>query len=205
MSIDNCLHSPDGSFQSRADLLCQEFGRYFQCRWVFPGSCLTGPQCRSGPHGYLPISYDVPFSEDRNNIRLQRASRYGISCTRMTWQIVPAVFFFPTKSPDRPKSTTWVGGGRTVCRSSRRSVPWLTRATRCSIPQRRNRRGDTFVTSRILETAGHYPDWVIEYDTARISMRSSVRTAGREGHTDAADDPESSGGRYRRLADRWFS
>ena len=55
MSIDQCLHSPFGASKAAADLLCQEFGLYFQMpTGVFRGGCLTGPQ-QSGVklHGYL--------------------------------------------------------------------------------------------------------------------------------------------------------
>src|ERR1044072_9397760 len=45
MSIDNCLHSIFGASKVAADVMCQEFGRYFQMPvGVFRGGCLTGPQ-----------------------------------------------------------------------------------------------------------------------------------------------------------------
>src|SRR6266480_5826147 len=55
MSIDNCLHSVFGASKVAADVMCQEFGRYFQMPvGVFRGGCLTGP-CHSAVelHGYL--------------------------------------------------------------------------------------------------------------------------------------------------------
>src|SRR5207245_4580146 len=53
--IDRCLHSLFGASKAAADLLTQEFGRYFQMPTVcFRGGCLTGPQ-HSGveQHGFL--------------------------------------------------------------------------------------------------------------------------------------------------------
>lgn len=45
MSIDACLHSLFGASKVAADVLCQEFGRYFHMPvGVFRGGCLTGPQ-----------------------------------------------------------------------------------------------------------------------------------------------------------------
>src|SRR5260370_295682 len=45
MSIDQCLHSLFGASKVAADVLCQEFGRYFQMPvGVFRCGCLTGPQ-----------------------------------------------------------------------------------------------------------------------------------------------------------------
>jgi CDP-paratose 2-epimerase len=55
MSIDNCLHSLFGASKVAADVMCQEFGRYFQMPiGVFRGGCLTGPQHAGVElHGYL--------------------------------------------------------------------------------------------------------------------------------------------------------
>ncbi len=55
MSIDGCLHSLFGASKVAADVMCQEFGRYFQMpTGVFRGGCLTGPQHSAVElHGYL--------------------------------------------------------------------------------------------------------------------------------------------------------
>lgn len=55
MSIDQTLHSLFGASKSSADLLVQEYGRYFGMRTAsFRGGCLTGP-AHSGAelHGFL--------------------------------------------------------------------------------------------------------------------------------------------------------
>src|SRR5437016_967944 len=55
LSIDNCLHSIFGASKVAADVMCQEFGRYFQMPvGVFRGGCLTGPMHSAVElHGYL--------------------------------------------------------------------------------------------------------------------------------------------------------
>lgn len=55
MSIDQCMHSLFGASKTSADVMCQEFGRYFQMPvGVFRGGCLTGPQHAAVQlHGYL--------------------------------------------------------------------------------------------------------------------------------------------------------
>jgi len=55
MSVDQCLHSLFGASKLAADVLCQEFARYFQMPvGVFRGGCLTGPQHAAVElHGYL--------------------------------------------------------------------------------------------------------------------------------------------------------
>ena len=55
LSIDQCMHSLFGASKLAADVLCQEFGRYFGMPvGVFRGGCLTGPHHAGvSLHGYL--------------------------------------------------------------------------------------------------------------------------------------------------------
>lgn len=55
MSIDSCMHSLFGASKVAADILVQEYGRYFEMNTAsFRGGCLTGPN-HSGTqlHGFL--------------------------------------------------------------------------------------------------------------------------------------------------------
>jgi CDP-paratose 2-epimerase len=60
MSIDHCLHSIFGASKVAADVMCQEFGRYFGMPvGIFRGGCLTGPQHAGVElHGYLSYIID---------------------------------------------------------------------------------------------------------------------------------------------------
>jgi CDP-paratose 2-epimerase len=55
MSIDRCTHSIFGASKVAADILVQEYGRYFDMPTVcFRGGCLTGPQHAGAKlHGFL--------------------------------------------------------------------------------------------------------------------------------------------------------
>jgi CDP-paratose 2-epimerase len=55
MSLDQCLHSLFGASKAAADLLVQEYGRYFGMPTVcFRAGCLTGPShCGAQLHGFL--------------------------------------------------------------------------------------------------------------------------------------------------------
>jgi CDP-paratose 2-epimerase len=55
MSIDQCLHSLFGASKASADLLVQEYGRYFDMPTVcFRGGCLAGPNHAGAQlHGFL--------------------------------------------------------------------------------------------------------------------------------------------------------
>lgn len=61
MRIDQCLHSVFGASKVAADVLTQEYGRYFGLKTgVFRGGCLTGPN-HSGVelHGFLNYLFKV--------------------------------------------------------------------------------------------------------------------------------------------------
>jgi len=69
-SIDHCLHSLFGASKAAADLLVQEFGRYFQMpTCCLRGGCLTGPN-HSGVqlHGFL--SYLVKCNIEEKEYRV---------------------------------------------------------------------------------------------------------------------------------------
>ncbi|MGH9487926.1 MAG: NAD-dependent epimerase/dehydratase family protein [Terriglobales bacterium] len=55
MPVDQCLHSLFGASKLAADLLCQEYGRYFGMPiGIFRGGCLTGPDHAAVElHGFL--------------------------------------------------------------------------------------------------------------------------------------------------------
>jgi CDP-paratose 2-epimerase len=55
MSIDRCMHSLFGASKAAADLMVQEYGRYFDMPTVaFRGGCLTGPSHAGAQlHGFL--------------------------------------------------------------------------------------------------------------------------------------------------------
>jgi CDP-paratose 2-epimerase len=62
--IDQCLHSLFGASKVAADVLCQEYGRYFGMNTtVFRGGCLTGP-AHSGVelHGFLSYLVKVAMT-----------------------------------------------------------------------------------------------------------------------------------------------
>src|SRR3546814_5151540 len=70
MSIDGCLHSLFGASKVAADVLTQEYGRYFGLRTgAFRGGCLTGPH-HSGVelHGFLSYLVHTAMREGEYTI-----------------------------------------------------------------------------------------------------------------------------------------
>lgn len=65
MSIDNCKHSVFGASKVAADIMVQEYGKYFGMKTaVFRGGCLTGPN-HSGAqlHGFLAYLMKCAINE----------------------------------------------------------------------------------------------------------------------------------------------
>ena len=74
MRIDRCLHSLFGASKVAADVMAQEYGRYFGMQTgCFRGGCLTGPN-HSGVelHGFLNYLVKCdPRGRDVHDLRLQ--------------------------------------------------------------------------------------------------------------------------------------
>ena len=121
MSIDRCLHSLFGVSKVAADLMVQEYGRYFDMPTVcFRGGCLTGPNHAGAQlHGFL--SYLMRCTVDRravHRLRLRRqagARQHPQRRPRAGLRRVP-------REPRAPaRSTTSAAAGRATARCSRRS------------------------------------------------------------------------------------
>ena len=74
--IDRTLHSLFGASKAAADLMAQEYGRYFGMKvCIFRCGCLTGPS-HSGVelHGFLSYLVKVAISGGTSSLRLQSSS-----------------------------------------------------------------------------------------------------------------------------------
>ena len=70
MSIDRCMHSIFGASKVAADVMVQEYGRYFDMPTVcFRGGCLTGPQHAGAQlHGFLAYLMRCTVAGDEYSI-----------------------------------------------------------------------------------------------------------------------------------------
>ena len=89
MSIDACLHSVFGASKVAADVMCQEFGRYFHMPvGIFRGGCLTGPQHAAVElHGYLTYIVSCADSGRPYTIWGTRANRSATRFTATMWHV----------------------------------------------------------------------------------------------------------------------
>jgi CDP-paratose 2-epimerase len=169
MSIDGCLHSLFGASKVAADILCQEFGRYFQMpTGVFRGGCLTGPQHSAVKlHGYLGYIAFCAVTGKEYTI-------YGYKGKQVRDQIhsrdVARLFLEFYKRP-RAGEVYNVGGGRTNSLSVLETIRMLADMgyylNYAYDPT--NRVGDHICyISDLTKVRRDFPNWKLEYDLPKI-------------------------------------
>lgn len=182
MSIDQCLHSLFGASKVAADVLCQEFGRYFHMPvGVFRGGCLTGPQHAAVElHGYL--AYIVICAVTGREYTI-----YGYKGKQVRDQIhcrdVARLFLEFFHHP-KPGEVYNLGGGRANSISILETIRLLDgMGFRLRYRyQDTNRTGDHICyISDLKKLKRDFPGWSLEYDLPKIvSEIVDRRMAGRE-------------------------
>jgi CDP-paratose 2-epimerase len=169
MSIDACLHSIFGASKAAADLLCQEFGRYFNMPvGIFRGGCLTGPMHAAVElHGYLAYIVHCAVTGKPYTI-------YGYKGKQVRDQIhardVASLFLHFYRNP-RHGEVYNLGGGRANSISLLETIDALAGLGFHLRYEYRdeNRRGDHICyISDIRKLRGHFPEWSLAYDLPRI-------------------------------------
>jgi|SRR5579872_6435326 len=164
MSIDACLHSLFGASKVAADVMCQEFGRYFKMPiGIFRGGCLTGPQHAAVElHGYL--AYIVACA-----IGGREYTVYGYKAKQVRDQIhcrdVARLFLEFYRQP-RYGEVYNLGGGRQNSLSILETIDLLAdmgfTLRYKYVPQ--NRVGDHICyISNLDKLRAHFPQWSLQY------------------------------------------
>ena len=166
MSIDGCMHSLFGVSKAAADLMVQEYGRYFDIPTVcFRGGCLTGPSHAGAElHGFLAYlmkctvtgaPYTV-FGYDGKQVRDNIHSN----------DVVTAIEAFH-RAP-RPAAVYNLGGGRDHSCSMREAIAACERIAGRQLDWTLSdeaRMGDhRWWISDLSEFERDYPDWRQTYD-----------------------------------------
>jgi CDP-paratose 2-epimerase len=170
MSIDQSLHSLFGASKVAADVLVQEYGRYFGLKTgCFRGGCLTGPD-HSGAqlHGFLAYLVkcavtDTPYTVFGYKGKQVRDNIHSYDLINAFWN------FF--KAP-RSGEVYNVGGGRyancSMLEAIRIAESLTGRRMRWSYVDT-NRVGDhIWWISDIRKLQSHCPEWKVEYGIDRI-------------------------------------
>jgi len=170
MSIDNCLHSLFGASKVAADILVQEYGKYFKLKTgVFRGGCLSGP-AHSGTrlHGFLSYLMRCCISGKKYFI-------YGYKGKQVrdnihSYDLVNS-FYHYFKDP-RCGEVYNIGGGRASNCSILEGMALCERVSGKKLQYEyisENRTGDhMWWISDIRKFKSHYPDWQLTYDTEAI-------------------------------------
>ena len=172
MSIDQSTHSLFGASKAAADLLVQEYGRYFQMRTAaFRGGCLTGPN-HSGTalHGFLAYLMKCAVVGTPYTVYGYKGKQVRDNIHSSDLVSAFSEFF---KSP-RIGEVYNMGGSRysncsmteaiQLCHEiSGKELEWTYTET--------NRIGDhIWYISDIRKFQSHYPDWRQEYDLQRLAQ-----------------------------------
>jgi CDP-paratose 2-epimerase len=169
MSIDACLHSLFGASKAAADILAQEFGRYFGMPvGIFRCGCLTGPHHAAVElHGYLTYIVDCAMTGREYTI-------FGYKGKQVRDQLhsddVAALFLEFFGAP-RCGEVYNLGGGRGNSISILETIAMLDDMgyhLNYRIDEE-NRIGDHICyISDLRKTRSHFPNWRIRHDVARI-------------------------------------
>ncbi len=169
-SIDGCLHSLFGASKVAADVMTQEYGRYFGMKTgVFRGGCLTGP-AHSGVelHGFLSYLVAQALREGPYTI-------FGYKGKQVRDQIhshdVINAFWHFAQNP-RPGEVYNLGGGKGNAASLLECVDLIEEASgrRPKLTySEENRIGDHICYySDLRKFRTHYPDWDLKYSLSEI-------------------------------------
>ncbi len=165
MSIDNCKHSIFGASKVAADVMCQEYGRYFGLKTgIFRGGCLTGPD-HSGVelHGFLAYLAKCIHNNKHYKIfgykgKQVRDNIHASDLINMFWHFY--------KNPRRGEVYN-VGGGRENSLSVLEAIDKICGISRKDYNNysfvKENREGDhIWYITDLSKFKLHYPSWSIE-------------------------------------------
>ncbi|MGE4192496.1 MAG: NAD-dependent epimerase/dehydratase family protein [Pseudodesulfovibrio sp.] len=170
MSIDRCTHSLFGVSKAAADLLVQEYGRYFNMNTgVFRGGCLTGGG-HSGTelHGFLSYLARCCMTGRHYSIfgykgKQVRDNIHSSDLVNMLWHFHQA---------PRPGEVYNVGGSRHSNCSMLEAIHMCEEYTGKKMDytyKEDNRIGDhIWYISDVRKFQSHYPDWKYTYDIKTI-------------------------------------
>jgi CDP-paratose 2-epimerase len=169
MSIDRSMHSVFGASKVAADVMVQEYGRYFGIRTAcFRGGCLTGP-AHSGAelHGFLAYLVKCgvtgrPYTVFGYKGKQVRDNIHSQDLVRAFWSFFEA---------PRPAEVYNIGGGPYANCSMLEAIEQVQELTGRPLQwsySETNRAGDhIWWVSDLRRFMAHYPTWSITYGLSR--------------------------------------
>jgi len=170
MSIDGSTHSLFGASKVAADILVQEYGRYFGMKTVsFRGGCLTGP-AHSGAelHGFL--AYLVLCAVQKRPYTIFGYKGKQIRDNIHSHDLITAFWHYYLNP--RPGEVYNMGGSRHANISVLEAIDMINELRGHKIDYTisdQARIGDhIWYVSDVRKFQAHYPDWAYTYDTKKI-------------------------------------
>ncbi len=176
--IDRSTHSVFGASKTAADVMAQEYGRYFGLPvGIFRGGCLTGPHHSGVPlHGFLSYLVKVAFSGETYTIHGYKGKQ--VRDNIHSYDVIRAVEEF-AKAP-RAGEVYNLGGGRANSISIVEAVAKIEAMTGRKIRTMYSetpRVGDHICyISDLRKLRADYPAWSVTRDLETI-LREIVETA----------------------------
>ncbi len=169
MSVDQCLHSVFGASKVAADVMVQEYGRYFGLKaGVFRGGCLTGPS-HSGAklHGFL--SYLIKCIAKGDTYSLIGYKGKQVRDNIHSHDVLTAFDAFA--AAPRAGEVYNLGGGRfanvSILEAIEKTEKILGKKAK-TVYEPTPRIGDhQWYVSSMAKFRSHYPAWKQEYDVER--------------------------------------
>ena len=165
MSIDASKHSLFGASKAAADILVQEYGRYFGMKTVcFRGGCLTGPN-HSGAmlHGFL--SYLMKCAVTGESYTIFGYKGKQVRDNIHSFDLVNAFYHF-YKNP-RPGEVYNIGGSRFSQCSILEAIEMCEKITGKEFNYKystKHRAGDhIWYISSLKKFRAHYPKWKLQF------------------------------------------
>ena len=170
MSIDNSKHSLFGASKVSADILVQEYGKYFGLKCaVFRGGCLTGP-AHSGAelHGFL--AYLILCAVGKKEYSIFGYKGKQVRDNIHSKDLINAFWEFQ-KSPKMGEVYN-IGGGIhsnvSMLEAIKKIKDFSGHKLKYSVLEE-NRIGDhTWYISDVSKFQNHYPNWKYEYNIDSI-------------------------------------
>ncbi len=170
MSIDQSKHSVFGASKVAADILVQEYGRYFNLKTAcFRGGCLTGP-AHSGAelHGFLAYLAKCVVTGKKYTIFGYKGKQ--VRDNIHSYDLVNAFYHF-YKNP-RSGEVYNIGGSRHSNISMKEAIAKLEKITgkKANIEYTdQNREGDhIWYISDVRKFQNHYPGWSYKYSMDQL-------------------------------------
>jgi len=170
MSIDQSLHSLFGASKVAADILVQEYGRYFgMYTGIFRGGTLTGPHHSATQlHGFL--AYVMRCAMTRTPYTIFGYKGKQVRDAIHSYDLIRAFYEF-FKAP-RVAEVYNIGGGRYSNASVLEAISLAQEITGQEMIvcyDERNRIGDhIWWISSNAKFQSHYPNWKLTYDVPKI-------------------------------------